>query len=108
MLSACRSGSGRVSSDGLLGFTRAFLYAGAATVIAPLWDIPDEPTVRLAEEFYRQYKKGTAKSQALRAAQLKLLEDLRAGRVEVKTPAGSMTLPEHPGLWAGFVLQGAN
>jgi CHAT domain-containing protein len=108
MLTACSSGSGRVSADGLLGFTRAFLYAGAASVVAPLWDIPDEPTVELVQEFYRQYQQGAKKSEALRAAQLKLLGELRAGRVSVSTPAGPMTLPEHPGLWAGFILQGAN
>ncbi len=107
VLSSCRSGSGQVSADGLLGLTRAFLYAGAATVIAPLLDIPDEPTVRLIEEFYRQYNSGATKSRALRAAQLKLLHDLRSGRVLASTPAGSMTLPEHPALWAGFVLQGS-
>ncbi len=107
VLSSCRSGSGQVSADGLLGFTRAFLYAGAATVVAPLLDIPDEPTVRLVEEFYRQYNSGATKSRSLRAAQLKLLHDLRSGRVVASTPAGPMLLPEHPALWAGFVLQGA-
>lgn len=106
MLTACRSGSGRVSADGLLGFTRAFLYAGAASVIAPLWDIPDDPTVRLVEEFYRLYKHGISKAHALRGAQIKLLNALRTGKVTVSTPAGVMALPEHPGLWAGFVLQG--
>jgi CHAT domain-containing protein len=108
MLTACRSGAGRISADGLLGFTRAFLYAGAASVIAPLWDVPDEPTVQLVEEFYRRYQRGASKSVALREAQLKLLNSLRAGNVTVSTPAGPMPLPAHPALWAGFVLQGAN
>jgi CHAT domain-containing protein len=106
VLSACRSGSGKVSADGLVGFTRAFLYAGAASVLAPLWDIPDEPTVRLVEEFYRQYRGGANKAQALRAAQLKLLAELRSGKFTVATPAGPMSLPEHPAIWAGFVIQG--
>jgi CHAT domain-containing protein len=108
MLSACRGASGRVAADGLLGFPRAFLYAGAASVVAPLADIPDETTVRLVEEFYRHYAKGRGKAESLRAAQLKLLADLRAGRVHVTTPAGSMALPEHPGLWAAFVLMGGD
>lgn len=108
LLTACRSGSGRLASDGLIGFTRAFLHAGAASVIAPLWDIADEPTVRLVEEFYRHYRRGATKSAALRSAQLQLLEDLRARKVSVSTPAGPMTLPAHPSLWAGFILQGAD
>ena len=107
ILSACRGGSGSVSSDGLLGLTRAFLYAGAARVIAPAWDVPDAPTVLLVEEFYRRFLAGASPGRALRAAQLKLLADLRFGRVVVQTLAGPMTLPEHPALWAGFLLQGA-
>jgi CHAT domain-containing protein len=106
VLSACGSGSGAVTADGLLGFARAFLYAGAEGVLAPVWDIPDDPTMRLVDEFYRQYLKGLNQAAALRTAQLKLLRDLRAGRVVVSTPAGAITLPEHPALWAGFVLQG--
>jgi CHAT domain-containing protein len=108
VLSACRSGSGKVTSDGLLGFTRAFLYAGAGAVIAPLWDIADEPTARLMDEFYRQYGAGVAKSAALRMAQLKLIGDLRSGRVVVDTAIGPVALGEHPALWAGFVVQGGN
>lgn len=106
-LSACAAGSGKISADGLLGFTRAFFYAGASAVIAPLWNIADEPNARLAVEYYRQYRRLGDKSRALRAAQLRLLNDLRAARVIVHTPAGPMTVPEHPSLWAGFVLQGA-
>src|SRR5262249_33616612 len=40
-LSACRSGTGKVSGDGLVGLTRAFWYAGTASVIASLWDVAD-------------------------------------------------------------------
>jgi CHAT domain-containing protein/tetratricopeptide (TPR) repeat protein len=106
-LSACASGSGKISADGLLGFTRAFFYAGASAVVAPVWNIADGPNARLTVEYYRQYRRLGDKSRALRAAQLRLLDDLRAGRVVVNTPAGPMIVPEHPWLWAGFVLQGA-
>jgi CHAT domain-containing protein len=107
VISACRGASGPRSPDGLLGFPRAFLLAGAARVIAPLWDVPDEPTAVLMAEFYKSYLSGVRPVDALRSAQLKLLRELRAGRVIANTPAGPMTLPAHPGLWAGFVLQGA-
>ncbi len=107
VLSACRSASGKVSADGLLGLTRAFLFAGASSVIAPLWDIADEPTVRFISIFYKNYHAGMSKSRALRTAQLALLEDLRLGKVNIETPAGPLILPEHPMLWAGFILQGS-
>jgi CHAT domain-containing protein len=75
-------------------------------VIAPLWDIADGPTVELMEEFYRRYRQTRNKSTALRQAQLRLLSLLRAGKLTLDTPAGSVAAPEHPWLWAGFVLQG--
>jgi CHAT domain-containing protein/tetratricopeptide (TPR) repeat protein len=105
-LSACRSGQGRVTGDGLVGLTRAFWYAGTPSVIASLWDVADEPTYQLVAQFYRLRLAGKDKSHALRLAQLSVLHRLRAGRVVVHTPAGRVTLPEDPVFWAGFVLQG--
>jgi CHAT domain-containing protein len=101
-LSACRTGLGRISGDGIVGLTRAFFYAGAPSVVATLGEIADVPTVRLVEEFYRRLRTNGSKSAALRGAQLQLLSELRAGQVKV----GSLTLPEHPVFWANFVLQG--
>jgi CHAT domain-containing protein/tetratricopeptide (TPR) repeat protein len=105
-LSACRSGLGKVSGDGVVGLTRAFIYGGAPTVVATLWDVADAPTVRLVAEFYRRYTRRESPAAALRAAQLQLLADLRAGRVTITTPAGVFRLPEHPALWAGLILVG--
>jgi len=51
-------------------------------------------------------RSGVSPGSALRVAQMKLLPELRAGRVVVQTPAGAMTLPENPALWAGFILLG--
>lgn len=105
-LTACRSAAGRASSDGLIGLTRAFFYAGAPSVLASLWDAADEPSSRLATDFYRYYLDGRGKSDALRKAQLSMIAALRAGRVKVSTVAGPLVLPEHPMFWAGFVLTG--
>jgi CHAT domain-containing protein/tetratricopeptide (TPR) repeat protein len=105
-LSACRSGQGKVTGDGLVGLTRAFWYAGTPSVIASLWDVADEPTSQLVANFYRLRLEGKDKSGALRLAQLRLLHQLRSGQVVVHTPAGQVTLPEDPVFWAGFVLQG--
>jgi len=106
-LSACRGGSRRVSNDGLPGFPRAFLDAGSASVLAPLWDLPDETTTLPMEEFSRRRAVHGSNSAALRQAQLKLIANLREGQMTMATAAGPMTLPEHPALWAGFVLTGA-
>ena len=106
VLSACRSGRGRVTGDGVAGFTRAFISAGARTVVASLWDAPDEPARRLMASFYRQLAGGHDKAESLRAAQLARLADLRAGRVKVTSPAGEVVLPPHPALWAGFRVHG--
>ena len=106
VLSACRSGRGRITGDGVAGFTRAFISAGARTVVASLWDVPDEPARRLMGRFYRHLAAGQDAADALRAAQLALLADLRAGRVRVTTPAGDVVLPPHPALWAGFRVHG--
>jgi CHAT domain-containing protein/tetratricopeptide (TPR) repeat protein len=105
-LSACRSGAGKVSHDGLVGLTRAFWYAGTPSVIASLWDVADEPTYRLVASFYRSRLQGSDNSRALRSAQLHLLQQLRAGRVSVHTGTNQVTLPEDPMFWASFVLQG--
>ena len=106
VLSACRSAGGRVTGDGIATFARAFLYAGAPSVVASLWDVADEPTNRLIPDFYRSWLAGASKARALRAAQLTLLKELRSGRVKIDTPAGLVSIPEHPVFWAGFALIG--
>ena len=108
VLSACRTGLGRISGDGVAGLARAFVYAGAASVVSTLWDVPDQPTAQLLEDFYRAFAKGgkNVKSEALRASQLRLLRSLRKGEVRVDTPFGRLLLPEDPVLWAGYVLIG--
>jgi len=105
-LSACRSGMGKVTGDGVLGLTRAFLYAGARSVVATLWDVADEPTAKLVANFYKNMGQHQDKAQALRAAQLSVLSELRAGKLQVATRRGPLTLPENPVFWASFVLIG--
>ena len=112
ILGACRTAGGAVSGDGIMGLSRAFFYAGTPSIIATMWDIADEPSRRLVQEFYRQWSResaspaGGSKAGALRRAQLQVLADLRAGRVIVETGAVRARLPEHPLFWAGFVLLG--
>lgn len=106
VLSACRSAAGKESSDGLIGLTRAFFYAGAPSVLASVWDAADEPASQLAADFYRGYFNGLGKSGALRQAQMRMISALRAGKVQSATAAGPVVLPEHPLFWAGFILAG--
>jgi CHAT domain-containing protein len=107
VLGACRSARGPVSSDGIAGLTRAVMAAGSPSVIATLWDIADEPTARLMVLFYKQYAAHRPKDEALRLAQLAVLEDLRAGRVHATVGQSTVTYPEHPWLWAAPILVGA-
>jgi CHAT domain-containing protein len=106
VLSACRTGLGKISGDGVAGLSRAFFYSGTAAVIATLWDVADEPTSRLLPHFYQSLSSGTSRSAALREAQLALISDLRHGRISVRTPDGKVTLPENPLFWAAFSLSG--
>ncbi len=72
VLSACNTVSGEVTGEGVLGLARAFLKAGVPTVIASLWQVPDEQTRILMEAFYQELLGGKTYAEALRAAQLKV------------------------------------
>ncbi|HEY2933255.1 MAG TPA: tetratricopeptide repeat protein [Acidobacteriota bacterium] len=93
VLSACETGLGKeVKGEGLLGLTRAFLYAGAQSVMVSLWKVSDRSTAELMASFYRHLQeKGMTKAEALRKAQLNLINQ---GRYAA------------PFYWAPFVLVG--
>lgn len=102
VLSACRTALGPVEGDGVIGFARAFLSAGARSVVATQWDVSDRVSYEVMRHFYARRARGVAKSAALRGAQLAVLRALRAGTIRVD----GVPLPETPRLWAGFVLTG--
>jgi CHAT domain-containing protein len=77
VMSACNTGRGRLSADGLLGLVRAFLTAGAECVVASLWSVPDHSTQELMVEFYEDLLRGQPIAQALRQAMLTLKADKR-------------------------------
>ncbi|HKD09884.1 MAG TPA: CHAT domain-containing tetratricopeptide repeat protein [Bryobacteraceae bacterium] len=73
-VSACRSaGSRTYGGEGLVGFAWAFMKAGAGNVIAGLWDVNDQSTVRLMGNLYSGLAKGQREADALRAAKLALI-----------------------------------
>ncbi|MEE9425612.1 MAG: CHAT domain-containing tetratricopeptide repeat protein [Methylococcales bacterium] len=75
VLSACDTGQGRITGDGVVGLARSFMIAGANTVIVSLWAIPDAPTAELMVTFYQQLVKHGDKPRALREAMLKTQKD---------------------------------
>jgi CHAT domain-containing protein len=106
ILSACRTATGRLSGDGIAGLSRALFYAGAASVMATQWDVADEPSARLMVLFYEKWRGKADKRRALRAAQLQIIGELRAGSLAVHTDLGTVRLREQPFNWAGYLLFG--
>jgi len=106
VLSACNTGRGQVAGgEGVLGLQRAFQLAGARSVVASLWRVPDEETHQLMREFYRRVwsDKPVPRAEALRQAQLWMLENWKPrGGLERPAPQG----PPPPYVWAAFVLSG--
>ncbi|WP_367275304.1 CHAT domain-containing protein [Microcoleus sp. CAWBG58] len=89
VLSACKTGQGRITGDGVIGLSRSIISAGVPSVIVSLWSVPDAPTADLMTEFYQQMQQNPDKAQALRQAMLK-------------------TMAQHPKPkdWAAFTLIG--
>ena len=106
VLSACRTGLGKITGDGVDGLNRAFFYSGSASVLSTLWDVADQPTSELLVRFYKSLNSGASRAEALRQAQLAMLANLRQGKVIVHTPQGNIKLPENPAFWAAFSLAG--
>jgi CHAT domain-containing protein/uncharacterized protein HemY len=90
VLSACSTGQGRLTGDGIIGLSRSLMTAGVPSVLVTLWKVDDDKTVTLMTEFYRQLQQNPDKAKALRTAMLKLLQ----------------TDPK-PQYWAAFTLIGA-
>jgi len=90
VLSACNTGLGEIrTGEGVFGLRRAFVLAGAKTLIMSLWKVPDEETRELMEDFYRRILAGEPRAEALRNAQLTM---------KAKYP--------HPFFWGAFICQG--
>jgi CHAT domain-containing protein len=100
VLSACDTGRGEVQvGEGVLGLRRAFQLAGAQTVLASLWQVPDTETERLMIDCLRRWLDGAAPAEALRQAQLELIRRLRQS-------ANPRLRSAPPLYWAGFICHG--
>jgi CHAT domain-containing protein/uncharacterized protein HemY len=89
VLSACNTGEGRITGDGVIGLSRALISAGVPSVIVSLWAVPDAPTSELMQAFYQNLQNNPDKAQALRQAML-----------------ATMKTHPQPRNWAAFTLIG--
>jgi CHAT domain-containing protein/tetratricopeptide (TPR) repeat protein len=74
VLSACDTGRGRITGDGVVGLSRAFISAGVPSVLVSLWAVPDAPTAQLMVQFYQNLQSNPDKGQALRQAMLTTMQ----------------------------------
>ena len=115
-LSACETGLGETAGgEGLLGLQRAFQTAGAKTVVAGLWKVPDKATELLMARFYDNlWQNKMSKLEALREAQRWLLHEgvkqpglIRGIELPAETPEpANQQNSLSPFYWAAFVLSG--
>ena len=92
VLSACETGLGVLGGgDGVRGLGRAFVLAGAETLVTSLWKVSDTATRDLMIDYYKRLSTGGGRGEAMRQAQLQML----------RTPA-----TKHPYYWASFVVSG--
>ncbi|MBD2341445.1 CHAT domain-containing protein [Calothrix sp. FACHB-156] len=90
VLSACNTGLGTITNDGVVGLSCCLFFAGVPSVIVSLWEVPDNSTKLLMASFYKNLQNNMNKAQALRKAIQTLLERYR----------------NCPKMWAGITLIG--
>ena len=94
-LSACQTGLGKITKgEGIIGLSRALLYAGAKNLLVSLWSVSDKSTSLLMVDFYKNLLNENTMNQyntSLRTAKLKMIQDDQYNK---------------PYYWAPFVLIG--
>jgi len=95
VLSACETGLGKIQKgEGIIGLTRALLYAGAKNIIVSLWQVADDSTSDLMVNFYKNslaVKGHRSFSESLRNAKLNMISNGKYA---------------HPLFWSPFILIG--
>ena len=130
VLSACETGLGDISGEGVFGLQRGFKKAGVQTILMSLWKVHDAATQLLMTSFYRHYTQGVSKHEALRLAQWEVRNYIAEDQSDVDRSAlhdkyknkgkmgssekavvsseksvGSSEKPyASPYYWAGFIL----
>jgi CHAT domain-containing protein len=94
VLSACETGFGKTEQgEGVSSLARAFLFAGAPSVVTTLWEVNDFTSAALIELFYKNLSEGMNKAEALQAAKLTFL-------------SRTDEISGHPTYWASFIALG--
>ncbi|MFC2123510.1 CHAT domain-containing protein [Bacteroidota bacterium] len=92
-LSACQTGLGRVSrGEGIIGLSRALLFAGASNLLVSFWNVPDESTANLMSEFYNE--------------SLRVKKSFSHSLGDVKRKMIRNEATSRPYYWASFILIG--
>jgi CHAT domain-containing protein len=89
VLSACETGLGDITGEGVFGLQRGFKKAGVNSILMSLWKVDDDATQTLMVEFYKNFLNGETKAKSL----------LKAQRYVRSQPGW-----EDPEYWAGFIL----
>ena len=86
VLSCCHSGRGEIKAEGVVGIARAFIGAGARSVLVSLWAIDDEATLEFMKSFYHNLVKGRSASESLNRAMKCLRESEKFGDLKYWAP----------------------
>jgi CHAT domain-containing protein len=89
VLSACDTGRGDITGDGVIGLSRSFIAAGVPSIVVSLWAVNDSSTAAFMSHFYTNLQTNPNQSQALRQAMLKTMQEY-----------------PNPSDWAAFTLIG--
>lgn len=118
-LSACRTAIGNKEAE--MGFAGLAVASGVQSALASIWSVSDEGTLALMTEFYYQLRSAKVKSEALRQAQLAMIQGklkIESGELRGSGMRGSVALPQelssltntnlsHPYYWSGFTMIGS-
>jgi CHAT domain-containing protein/predicted RNase H-like HicB family nuclease len=100
VLSACETGLGEITGDGVFGLQRGFKKAGAQSIMMSLWKVDDNATQMLMTQFYANLTSGKSKRQSLLDAQRYIRE-----YEDPSAPDGPKRHPySDPRYWAAFIL----
>ena len=86
VLSCCHSGRGEIKAEGVVGIARAFIGAGARSVLVSLWAIDDEATLEFMKNFYHNLVEGRSASESLNRAMKCLRESEKFGDLKYWAP----------------------
>ena len=97
VLSACQTGLGKISGEGVFGLQRAFKKAGVRSILMSLWEVDDEATQIFMSSFYSFYSSGFSKYEALRKAQKEVQKHSFHRN-------GIVTDGTDPFFWSAFII----